>query len=65
MKFGVIAVNSAYFEVDIEVRYFNVAETKLIPPCPLPVIPFSKLEVGREKFEFFFPNQHKNEKKFY
>lgn len=36
-----------------------------MPPCPLPIIPFSKLEVGKENFEFFFPNQHKNEKKFW
>jgi len=42
LKFGAIAVKFAYFEVDIEVRYFHTAETKLTPPYPLPVIPFSK-----------------------
>lgn len=62
LKFGVIAVNLAYFKVDIEVRYFSVAKTKLIPPHPLPIIPFSESEGGREHFEFF-PNQHKKMKR--
>lgn len=52
----------AYFEVDIEVRHFNVAETKLIPPRPLPILPFSQLEVGGENIEAFFPNQYEKKK---
>lgn len=50
LEFGVNVVNLAYFEVDIEVRNCNVAETKLIPPCPQPIIPFSKWEAVQEIF---------------